>query len=52
MNIWEDNVKVNRKEIRYSVAWIHITEDRDWWWALGNCYEPLDSTKGRAFHDC
>jgi hypothetical protein len=43
--------RILRKEGR-SVAWIHIIEDRDWRWALGNSYEYLDSTKGRAFHNC
>jgi hypothetical protein len=32
---WEDNIKMDIREIRFKgVDWIHIAEDKDWWLAL------------------
>jgi hypothetical protein len=32
---WEDNVKMNLREIRFEgMDWIHLASDRDRWWAL------------------
>jgi hypothetical protein len=32
---WEDGIKMDLMEIGLgSVDWIHLAEDRDWWWAL------------------
>jgi hypothetical protein len=29
---WEDNIKMDFREIGlWSVDWIHLAEDRDWW---------------------
>jgi hypothetical protein len=33
------------------VDWIHVTQDRDWWWALVNGNEALDSIKCKEFLD-
>lgn len=34
---WEDNVKINHKDIGWEgVNWIHLAEDRDKWWDLVN----------------
>jgi hypothetical protein len=34
---WEDNIKIDIKEIWWEgVGWIHLADDRDWWWALVN----------------
>jgi hypothetical protein len=36
-NRWEDGIKMVLMEIGLgSVDWIHLAEDRDWWWALVN----------------
>jgi hypothetical protein len=32
---WEDNIKMDLREIGFGdVAWIHLTQDRDRWWAF------------------
>jgi hypothetical protein len=32
---WQDNIKMHIWGLRVdSVNWIHLTQDRDWWWAL------------------
>jgi len=32
---WEDNIRLDRREIGLEdVDWIHVTQDRDHWWAL------------------
>jgi hypothetical protein len=34
---WQDNIKVGVKEIRWEdVAWIHLTQNMDTWWAFVN----------------
>jgi hypothetical protein len=34
---WEDDSRMDRKEIGWEgVDWIHLTHDRDQWWALPN----------------
>jgi hypothetical protein len=34
---WEDNIRMDLREIRWEgVDWIHLAQDRDWWWALVN----------------
>jgi hypothetical protein len=34
---WEDNIKMDLKEIRFGdVDWINLAQDRDWWRALVN----------------
>jgi hypothetical protein len=34
---WEDNIKMYIRELGFGgVDWIHITQDRDPWWALVN----------------
>jgi hypothetical protein len=34
---WEDNIKMDHKEIEWKdVNWIHLTQDRDWWQAVVN----------------
>jgi hypothetical protein len=34
---WEDNIKINRREIRFGdVDWIHLAQDREKWQALVN----------------
>jgi hypothetical protein len=33
----EDTIKMNLREIRLEgVDWIHLAQDRGWWWALVN----------------
>jgi hypothetical protein len=33
----KDNIRMDLKEIGWeSVEWIHLAQDRDWWWALVN----------------
>jgi hypothetical protein len=35
--IWEDNIKMNVREIGWEgVDWINLAQDRDQWWALVN----------------
>jgi hypothetical protein len=32
---WEDNVRMNLKEIRWKdVDWMHLAQNRDQWWTL------------------
>jgi hypothetical protein len=34
---WEDNIKMDRREIRWEgVDWMHLSQDRDQWRALAN----------------
>jgi hypothetical protein len=34
---WEDNITMDLREIRFGVVdWIHLAQDRDWWWAVVN----------------
>jgi hypothetical protein len=34
---WEDGIKMDLTEIGWEgVEWIHLAQDRDWWWALVN----------------
>jgi hypothetical protein len=34
---WEDNIRMNLKEIGWEIVdWIHLTQDRDQWRAVGN----------------
>jgi hypothetical protein len=34
---WEDNIKMDRREIRWGgMDWIHLAQDRDQWRALVN----------------
>jgi hypothetical protein len=33
VHIWENNIKMDLREIRLEgVDWIHLAQDRDWWW--------------------
>jgi hypothetical protein len=32
---WEDNIKMNLKEVGVCRGdWMELAQDRDWWWAL------------------
>jgi hypothetical protein len=32
---WEDNIRMDLREIRWEVVdWMHLTQNRDQWWAL------------------
>jgi hypothetical protein len=34
---WEDNIRMNLREIGWDgVDWMHLSQDRDLWWALMN----------------
>jgi hypothetical protein len=34
---WEGGIKVHLREIsREGVKWIHLSQDKAWWWALVN----------------
>jgi hypothetical protein len=36
-HIWEDNIRMDLREIRWEgVDWLHLAHDRDWWWAFVN----------------
>jgi hypothetical protein len=40
--IWEDNIKVDRREIeRNGIDWIHLAQDRDQWRTLVNMVMKL-----------
>jgi hypothetical protein len=34
--MWNYNIKVDLKNILEVVDWIHVTQDRDLWWAFVN----------------
>jgi hypothetical protein len=37
LGIWEDIIKIGLSEIgREDEDWIHLAQDRNWWWALVN----------------
>jgi hypothetical protein len=39
---WEDGIKMDLREIGWGgVEWIHLAQDRDWWWALVNAVMNL-----------
>jgi len=34
---WEYNIRMDLREVCWEgVDWIHLVQDRDWWWALVN----------------
>jgi hypothetical protein len=33
---WDDNIKMDLREIGWEVDWIHLAEDKDQWWTLVN----------------
>jgi hypothetical protein len=36
-HMWEDSIRMNLREVGYeSVDWIHLTQNRDQWWAVVN----------------
>jgi hypothetical protein len=48
----QDNTEMDFGDIGLDVVeWIHMAQDRDWWWTFVNSKEPLGSTKGREFLD-
>jgi len=53
MSKWEDNIRINLKEIRWEgVDWMHLAQDRDQ--AVGPCEhdnEPSGSIKSGEFLD-
>jgi hypothetical protein len=36
MHRWEDNIKVDLKEVGWGMDWIDLAQDRYRWWALVN----------------
>jgi hypothetical protein len=37
MRGWEDGIRMDVMEIGWEgVEWIHLSQDRDWWWAVVN----------------
>jgi hypothetical protein len=51
---WEDNIRLNLREIRWEVRdWMHPVQDRDQWCDLVNTdgNEPLSFIKGTKFLD-
>jgi len=39
---WEDNIKMDLKGVECGdMDWIHLTQDRDRWWALVNAVMNL-----------
>jgi hypothetical protein len=39
---WENGIKMDLREIGWgSVEWIHLAQDRDCWWAVGNAVMNL-----------
>jgi len=42
MHRWEDNIKIDFKEVGCGgMDWIHVTRDREMWWALVNAVMNL-----------
>jgi hypothetical protein len=34
---WEDGIRMDHRDICWgSMEWIHLAQDRDWWWAVMN----------------
>jgi hypothetical protein len=33
---WENNIKMDRREVGWGVDWIALAQDRNKWWALVN----------------
>jgi hypothetical protein len=43
---WEDNIKIDLREIRIDEAnWIQLAQDRVQWWAFVNTNEPSGSIR-------
>jgi hypothetical protein len=39
---WEDNIKVDLRETGLEgVDWIHLVQNRDWWWAVVNTINKI-----------
>jgi hypothetical protein len=39
---WEDSIKMDLRESGWEgVEWIHLAQDRDWWWAVVNAVMNL-----------
>jgi hypothetical protein len=37
MHRWEDKIKMDLRQIGWEgTVWIHLAQDRNWWWALVN----------------
>jgi hypothetical protein len=35
MRTWDDNIRLDLRDIRWKVVdWIHLAQDRDWWWTI------------------
>ena len=34
--IWEDNIKMDHKDVGWGTNWTDMAHDRDGWWALVN----------------
>jgi hypothetical protein len=40
---WEDGLKMDLREVGCGgVEWIHLAQDKDWWWALVNAIMNLE----------
>jgi hypothetical protein len=33
---WEDNIKMDLREVGWDMDWIHLAQGRDRWWAVAN----------------
>jgi hypothetical protein len=38
---WEDNIKVDLREVGWGIDWVDLAQDRDRWRALGNAVMHL-----------
>jgi hypothetical protein len=46
---WEDGIRMDVREIGWgSVEWIHVAENRDWWWAVVNAVMNLQILMPRS----
>ena len=38
---WEDNIKMDLREVGWGMDWIDLAQDRNWWWAFVNAVMNL-----------
>jgi hypothetical protein len=48
---WEDNIKMDAREVGWGMDWIILAENRDKWWALVNAVMNFGFYKLRGILD-
>jgi hypothetical protein len=49
MRRWESGIRMDLKEINWSVEWIRLAQDWDWWWGFVNAVMNLGVLASRIY---